>query len=73
MWSATRWETFHMMNVWAGDKMAEKGIRNPIDLHRFPWEKEINTGPEITEEEAAEMQKEMENWTEFLQQQKSGN
>ena len=62
-----------MMNVWAGDKMAEKGIRNPIDLHQFTWEKEAVSVPNITEEEAAEMQREMENWEAFMQEQKSGN
>ena len=62
-----------MLSCWAGDSMKQNGIHNPIDLHKFPWEKDVEIGESITEEEAAEMQREMENWQEFLQQQKGGN
>ena len=62
-----------MLNCWAGDSMKKNGIHNPIDLHQFPWEKEAVSVPNITEEEAAEMQRDMDNWEAFMQEQKSGN
>ena len=74
MWSAHRWQAFQIMRAQVGDDSLKKaGIHKPTDLLQFPWEKEVKIGQSITEEEAAEMQREMENWQEFLQQQKGGN
>lgn len=38
-WSATRWQTFCLMNAFAGgDAMKKNGIHTPQDLIRFPWD-----------------------------------
>ena len=72
MWSATRWQTYYLMSVSMAD-LKKAGINKPTDLMKFPWEKEVEIGQSITEEEAAQLQKDMENWQEFLQQQRGGN
>lgn len=59
LWSAERWSTYHIMAAFVGgDKLAEKGVHKPQDLIKFPWESEP-VSP-ITQEEAAELQAEID-------------
>ena len=41
MWSATRWQTYRLMEAQVGTKaLRENGINSPTDLIQFPWDKE---------------------------------
>jgi hypothetical protein len=59
-WSATRWQTFCLMNAFAGgDAMKKNGIHTPQDLIHFPWDTAADddddgttSGGGITEKEA---------------------
>lgn len=60
-WSATRWQTFCLMNAFAGgDAMKKNGIHTPQDLIHFPWDTSADdddddgttSGGGITEKEA---------------------
>ena len=59
-WSATRWQTFCLMNAFAGgDAMKKNGIHTPQDLIHFPWDTAddddddgTTSGGGITEKEA---------------------
>ena len=61
MWSATRWQTFHILAAVCGGKnLRESGIHSVKDLLPFPWEGEgVEQEQEITDEEIAQMQAEM--------------
>lgn len=57
MWSAVRWQTFHIMLCNADLKKA--GITCPMDLMTFPWEKADSEDSNIdilSDEEIAKMQ-----------------
>ena len=57
LWSTTRWETYHLMCVHVGgDKLAEKGIHNPQDLLKLPWDQKSIP---ISEHDMKELQAEM--------------
>ncbi len=57
MWSAARWETYHLMLSQCGsENLGKAGIHNPTDLIRFPWDG--NEMP-ISEEEADELRNEI--------------
>jgi hypothetical protein len=60
MWSATRWQTFHLMCVSMAD-LKKAGIYKPTDLIKFPWEKDIekSAGDMLTKEDIKEMQRMM--------------
>ena len=67
MWSAARWQTYYTMASFAGGKhLAESGIHGPKDLLKFPWDTE--PAPPISDEEVAEMQREMEEMNKQLSQ-----
>lgn len=59
-WSMNRWQTYHFMLATCGGKaLKEAGIHDPIDLHRFLWEKKKDSGDNSsmpTKEEVEEMQ-----------------
>ena len=39
-WAIARWQTYNIMTAQVGgEAMKKAGIRNPIDLIHFPWEK----------------------------------
>ena len=58
MWSATRWQTYKLMEVQVGTEALRKsGINNPTDLIQFPWDKEPM--PALTDEDRNELQAEM--------------
>ena len=39
-WAIARWQTYNIMTAQVGgEAMKKAGIRNPIDLITFPWEK----------------------------------
>ena len=53
LWSATRWQTYHLMLVSLAD-IQKAGINNPKDLMPLPWdnnEKDETEELKITEEE----------------------
>lgn len=57
-WSVARWETFYLMQAFAGSKsMNEAGIYRPTDLLKFPWETE--KGEMMSQEEIKDIQAEM--------------
>ena len=40
LWSATRWQAYELMSAqMGGQQMRENGIHSPLDLLKFPWEK----------------------------------
>ena len=58
MWSATRWQTFRIMEAQCGtEAMHKSNLFAPDDLLQFPWDKEPQ--PLITDDEKAELQAEM--------------
>lgn len=58
MWSAMRWQTFHIMEAQAGtEAMHKANLFNPGDLMQFSWDKEHV--PPITNDERAELIAEM--------------
>lgn len=59
LWSATRWQTYRIMEAQVGTEGLRKArIGNPTDLLPFPWEKEeIHI---LTDDEANDLQDEME-------------
>ena len=57
MWSAVRWQTYHLMLVSLAD-LPKAGIYRPTDLIKFPWEGEPM--PIISEDEVLQLQREME-------------
>lgn len=57
MWSAVRWQTYHLMQVSLADLKAA-GIHRPTDLITFPWEQE--PPPVMTDDEVMQMQREMD-------------
>lgn len=45
LWSATRWQAYELMSAqMGGQQMRENGIHTPLDLIKFPWEKQDNDG-----------------------------
>lgn len=59
IWSATRWQTYNLMQAFCGsDNLKKSGIYNPTDLIRFPWDDDKK--PSITESEAAELKAELD-------------
>ena len=58
MWSATRWQTYNLMQAFCGNKaMNEAGIYKVTDLMKFPWDTKPVTP--ITKEEKDELIAEM--------------
>jgi hypothetical protein len=58
LWSATRWQTYHIMLAQIGTEgMRNAGINKTSDLMPFPWEVEA---PIITEDEEARILAELE-------------
>lgn len=58
LWSATRWQTYHIMLAQIGSEgMRSAGINKTADLMPFPWETEA---PIITEDEEARILAELE-------------
>jgi len=66
LWSAVRWQTYHLMQVSLAD-LKSAGIHRPTDLITFPWEKEAP--PLISDSEVADLQREIEEENALLQQQ----
>lgn len=59
LWSATRWQTYHLLSVAPVD-LKKHGINGPIDLLKFPWETDEESGgggSMPTDEEIAEMRR----------------
>ena len=54
----TRWATFMQMCTGMAD-ISKSGIHTPEDLMRFPWEKEQDEAPPISEEEQEEIRAEL--------------
>ena len=57
MWSATRWQTYRLMEVSMAD-LKKAGIEKPADLLVFPWE-ETERG-EVSESDIRELQELMD-------------
>lgn len=71
LWSATRWQTYHLMAVSMAD-ITEAGIHQPTDLIRFPWE-DISAAdemPKTSKEEAERLRRLMQEENERLDRQK---
>ena len=47
MWSAVRWHAYRIMGAIPYTDLEKAGIRKPADLIKFPWDKEVDTEPEI--------------------------
>lgn len=61
LWSATRWQTYHLMAAFCGGKgLKESGLNSPIDLLPLPWDTKKSGGPLPTKEEQEDL-KEMMN------------
>ena len=59
MWSATRWQTYKLMEAQIGtEAMRKSGINNPTDLIKFPWDKK--PALPLTDKEREDLQAEME-------------
>ena len=59
MWSATRWQTYKLMEAQCGtENLRKSGIHDPTDLIKFPWDKP--QAPPISDEERNELQAEMD-------------
>ena len=59
MWSATRWQTYYLMSVSMAD-LKKANINGPTDLIKFPWEKETELSCNLSDDEIADMQAEMD-------------
>ena len=58
MWSATRWQTYHLMLTGMAD-IKKAGIHRATDLIKFPWDDDFEDVPDITEDEIEQLQREM--------------
>jgi len=59
MWSATRWQTYKLMEAQCGtENLRKAGINNPTDLITFPWDKK--PAPPLTDKEREDLQAEMD-------------
>lgn len=61
LWSATRWQTYHLMLVSMAD-IQKAGINSPKDLMPLPWdnnEEEETAKVKITQEEIERMREDM--------------
>ena len=68
-WSMNRWQTYHFMLATCGSKaLKDANIHNPIDLQRFPWEKEPQSP--LTEEEELMLLNDMKVWESMLREKK---
>lgn len=68
LWSATRWETFHLMMAFVGsNKLAESGIFDQKDLITFPWEKKQEETKPMTEEDRKDLQADIDAFNAFMQ------
>lgn len=66
-WAISRWQTYRLMEAFIGTEgMNKSGLYKPIDLFKFPWEKEDDTSegnlPDAAE--IARMQQEMREYNE---------
>ena len=52
LWSATRWQTYHLMCVSMAD-ITMAGINRPTDLIQFPWERD--TSPPVSQQDIDEL------------------
>ena len=60
MWSATRWQTYQILGAVCGsDNLHENGIYTAKDLLSFPWEKESEFEPVLSDDDIAELQADM--------------
>ena len=67
LWSATRWQTFRLMECQIGSKeMQRLHWQSPSDLLPLPWDSKDKHEP-ITKEEREEMQELMRNIREEMQ------
>lgn len=57
MWSATRWQTYRLMEVSMAD-LKKAGIEKPGDLLVFPWEETERS--EVSESDIKELQELMD-------------
>ena len=58
MWSANRWQTYHIMEAQVGtDNLRKSGIRNPTDLIKLPSDRQPTV--EVSQEEVDMLQAEM--------------
>ena len=72
MWSACRWQTYHILRASFIDLKAA-GINSPADLISFPWDnpdEETGSGNMPTDEEIAQMQAEMREYNKRIDNQK---
>lgn len=59
MWSATRWQTYRIMEAFVGSEgMRKANLDSPKDLLEFPWEKDAP--PPLTDDEVKEALMELE-------------
>ena len=59
LWSTTRWQTYYLMLAQCGsDNLRKSNINSPTDLIKFPWDTE--PAAPISEEEAADLQAEID-------------
>lgn len=60
MWSAIRWQTYYLMSAQVGSEgMRKSSIHHTTDLIKFPWDDDFEDTPEITEDEIAQLQRDM--------------
>ena len=58
MWSATRWQTYRIMEAFVGSEgMIKANLNSPKDLMEFPWEKDAP--PPLTDDEVKQIQEEL--------------
>ena len=65
MWSASRWETYHVMAAQVGTEgLKEAGITKPSDLLRLPGDRNENDeesgGSSLTDSDIARLRRQME-------------
>jgi len=59
LWSATRWQTFRLMEAQVGTEAMHKAhLFKPDDLLQFPWDRK--PAPPLTDAERDELQAEMD-------------
>ena len=59
MWSATRWQTYCLMETSMAD-LKKAGIEKPGDLLVFPWEETDRERGEVSESDIKELQELMD-------------
>lgn len=60
-WSIARWQTYNLMLAQCGsDALQKAGISSASDLLPFPWDKEMEIKPEVTDEDVENIQAEID-------------